>query len=275
MNAQSKIEAPADNLALWNQLAKTDPRHTKGFKRAGGFTGTAIKPIWIIQRLTELFGPVGVGWGFSKPDFTLVPAGDELPVFCTIEAWHGSPANALYGVGGDKVISKNKFGLVVDDEAFKKAFTDALGNAFKFVGVGADVHMGLFDDSKYVRDTAQEFAANDPANDAAGGHSQREEGAVSPRQQRIKLDGPYTSPTQLQTAIKAFVHSMHGCGDWDEWVAFRDTAEVQELIAQVKRDKADWWEGWPEQPPEFVPLHRQIELHEAHLSQQIADIARV
>ena len=44
-----------------------------------------------------------------------------------------------------------------DDEAFKKAFTDAVMNAFKFIGVAADVHMGLFDDSKYVAEQKAEF----------------------------------------------------------------------------------------------------------------------
>ena len=37
-----------------------------------------------------------------------------------------------------------------DDEAFKKAYTDALTNALKLLGVGADVHMGLWDGNKYA-----------------------------------------------------------------------------------------------------------------------------
>ncbi len=158
------IKEPPGNLALWDALSKTDPAHTKPFKRAGGFSGTAIKPIWTIKRLTELFGPVGVGWGFAKPEFQLVPAGSELLVFCTVEAWHGDRANTIYGVGGDKaIVVYGNTPPRADDEAFKKAFTDALGNAFKFVGVGADVHMGQFDDSKYRDEVAREFA---PAADA-------------------------------------------------------------------------------------------------------------
>ena len=46
-----------------------------------------------------------------------------------------------------------------DDEAFKKAYTDALSNAMKFIGVAADVHMGLFDDNKYVQEVRSEFEA--------------------------------------------------------------------------------------------------------------------
>lgn len=124
---------------------------------------------------------------------------------------------------------------------------------------------------------------DDDGNAAARGQSQN--GAVSPSQPtggrngapaaRSKLDGPYTSGTQLKTAVREFTRSMQGCGDWDEWLAFRDTKDVRELLEQVKRDMPQWWDGGPDMPEEFVPLHRQIEMHEAALGQQIADIARV
>lgn len=173
----------SDNLAIWNALSKTDPKHTKQFKRAGGFSGTAIKPMWIVHKLTAQFGPVGEGWGMGKPDFQVVPGNNgEVLVYCTVECWHGSSENKLYGVGGDKIVTyikpneqyKRPERWENDDEAFKKAFTDAVGNAFKFVGVGADVHMGQFDDSKYVQQVAREYA--EQARDE--GQSQR--GAVSP-----------------------------------------------------------------------------------------------
>lgn len=149
----------------WDQLGKTDPAHTKGFSRAGGFKGTALKPIWIIKRLTETFGPVGEGWGMGKPDFQVVHGQDgEVLVYCTVECWHrdqGDPTGPMhfyFGVGGDKVATKRKSGdTFYDDEAFKKAYTDAVNNGFKFLGVGADVHMGQFDDSKYVDQVRDEF----------------------------------------------------------------------------------------------------------------------
>lgn len=145
---------------LWDRLGKTDPAHTKGFTRGGGFRGTAIKPMWSYRRMTEEFGPCGIGWGVNEPSFQVVPAGDEIMVFCTVSAWHTSPENVVYGVGGDKVVVKQSSGLRSDDEAFKKAFTDAVTNALKLIGVGADVHMGRFDDSKYVREITEEFAAS-------------------------------------------------------------------------------------------------------------------
>ncbi len=167
-----------ENTALWDKLGKTDPSHTKTFKRAGGFSGTAIKPMWSYRRMTEEFGPCGVGWGINQPSFQVVPnpASEEILVYCTVAVWHGERDRIVFGVGGDKVAGKNKFGAVTDDEAFKKAFTDAVTNALKLIGVGADVHMGMFDDNKYVNTMKQEFAddhkaeakpASAPKNDKA------------------------------------------------------------------------------------------------------------
>lgn len=154
--------AENDNLALWDRLGKTDPKHTKGFSRAGGFKGTAIKPIYTTQKMTEEFGPAGKGWGMGEPSFQVVPGSDgQVAVFCTVSLWWQEPQNVVYGVGGDMVVVKQKDFLRTDDEAFKKAFTDAIGNAMKHLGMSADVHMGLFDDSKYVREVAAEFAEDE------------------------------------------------------------------------------------------------------------------
>jgi hypothetical protein len=147
------------NTAIWDKLGKTDPEHTKKFSRSGGFKGTAVKPMWVYHRLTEEFGAVGVGWGHNKPDFQVVPGADgEVLVYCTVECWHTDPGNTFYGVGGDKVTTKRQSGHFNDDEAFKKAFTDGVMNAFKSVGVAADVHMGLHDDDKYVESVKRDFA---------------------------------------------------------------------------------------------------------------------
>lgn len=153
----------SDNKKIWDALSKTDPAHTKGFSRAGGFKGTAIKPQWVVMRLTEEFGAIGVGWGVGEPSFQVVSADKEILVYCTVSAWHTDRENVFWGVGGDKVQTQRQSGAFVDDEAFKKAFTDATMNAFKFLGVAADVHMGLFDDSKYVQEMREEFSPRKPS----------------------------------------------------------------------------------------------------------------
>lgn len=150
----------AENLRIWSELGKTDPKHTKAFSRAGGFKGTAIKPIYTEQKMTEQFGPCGIGWGINEPTFTTAPGSDgQLAVYCTVSIWYfdGDKQSApIFGVGGDMVVIKQSSGLRTDDEAFKKAFTDAVGNAMKHLGMSADVHMGMFDDSKYVQERREE-----------------------------------------------------------------------------------------------------------------------
>lgn len=149
----------SDNLELWNAVSRVPPEHLKGFTRGGGFKGTAIKPMWSIKAMTEHFGPCGEGWFTDKPEFQLVDAGAEKLVFCTLGVWVKGQQK-VYGVGGDKVIVQFSSGAKADDEALKKAYTDALTNALKLLGVGADIHMGLWDGNKYV-DEGDGGAAND------------------------------------------------------------------------------------------------------------------
>ena len=260
MNAPAKVkaadkpEAP-DNLRLWNALGKTDPAHTKQFKRSGGFSGTALKPIWVEKRLTELFGPCGIGWGTDEPSFRIVEAGDEMLVYCTVRGWYldnGTRAE-VYGVGGDKVVSKTKYGLSTDDEAFKKACTDAIGNAFKHVGVGADIHMGQFDDSKYVQAVAKEFAANDEAAPVA---------EVAGKEK----DGDF-SPSALKQSLRLLVHHINGCGDLGELIALLADKDAADTIEQCRRRAPAWWETGEGMPKEFVPLKTLIDQRKAELEQ--------
>jgi hypothetical protein len=184
-----------EKTALWDKLGKTDPAHTKGFTRGGGFKGTAIKPMWSYRRMTEEFGPVGQGWGIYAPSFEVVPGTDgETLVFCTVSIWYEKPDQLSWGVGGDKVVAKFSSGLKSDDEAFKKAFTDAITNALKMIGVGADVHMGMFDDSKYVNAVGQEFA--------------QEKEQVAKSSAQLKRDGEWERVTKSIAADMVDVHTF-------------------------------------------------------------------
>lgn len=233
-----------DNLRIWSRLSKTDPAHTKGFKRAGGFSGTAIKPIWITQRLTEQFGPCGVGWGFERPEFQLVTVGNETLVYCTVTAWFmdGGKQHFIYGVGGDKVAAARQSGVFTDDEAFKKAFTDALGNAFKFIGVAADVHMGLFEDSKYLAQITAEF--NPPANNG-GEDKGRKDGDMS--------------ASALKGSLRMLVHHINGCGSVEDLEQVLDTEDAKEVMENCERRFPAWFETGEGMPAEFVPLKTLID----------------
>jgi len=152
-----------ENMRHWRELCTTDPKHTKPFQRPGGFKGTAIKPIWNIMRLTEHFGPMGIGWGTHEPKFSIIDTGNggEIMVYCTMECWYKDKdtdeVGVLWGIGGDKVASRRAGAMFADDEAYKKAYTDALTNGFLRLGVSADIHMGLFEDIKYLVNVREHY----------------------------------------------------------------------------------------------------------------------
>lgn len=264
MNAPAKVAAKKDaadtpsNTALWDALGKTDPKHTKSFKRAGGFSGTALKPQWAIRRLTEQFGPCGKGWAPDMPQFQVVPGDNrEVLVYCTVSAWYMDGPNrcVVHGVGGDKIVSHIKANQQYnrperwenDDEAFKKAFTDALMNAFKFVGVGADIHMGQFDDSKYVAAVAREFEA-EASNGEQDAHSKPARG----------LDGPITSKAELYKAFTALQTDVNRCGDDDTLDALMATDDAKAVVEQCERDAPHYLHGGDPAPPEFEGLFDRI-----------------
>lgn len=167
-----------ENTYIWDALSQTNPKFTKTFKRAGGFEGTAQNPTYAIQKMTEFFGPCGKGWGTGKPEFTFIngPNGQIL-VFCTTAVWYldGGQRFEVWGVGGDSAVIETKYGVKIDDEACKKATTDSLTNAMKQIGMAADIHLGMFDDSKYVNDTRKQF-------------EKEEFGEAKKRQEEVKND---------------------------------------------------------------------------------------
>jgi hypothetical protein len=155
-----------NNLALWDSVSRVPKEHLKAFDR-GNFKGTAIKPAWAYKAMTEALGPVGKGWSISEPQFTIVDGvKNEKLVYCVVSVL--VTGGQSVGVGGDKIVkhiaASEKYNRPErwenDDEAFKKAYTDALTNALVKLGVGADIHMGLWDGNKYVDE-----AANAPSQD--------------------------------------------------------------------------------------------------------------
>lgn len=154
------------NLALWNAFCTTPPDFTKQFTRAGGFSGTSINPTYAVRKLTEVFGPEGFGWGREEVGRELipVPGSGELLVYIAIRLWYLYDEERRFvgpQWGGDKVLVARRDGAIsADDEAFKKASTDGFLKCASFLGVGGDVHLGCYDDSKYINSIKAEAAAS-------------------------------------------------------------------------------------------------------------------
>ena len=145
------------NMEIWNALNKTNPDFTKKFNKFGGKELTTIDPHYQIQMMTNLFGPVGKGWKYNveyKYQDGLVFA-EVCVEYYQDHKWYS------YGpVCSVQNLSKKNGGL--DDEAPKKAMTDAMTKAFSHLGMSADVFLGMFDDSKYVESLKKEFAQKIP-----------------------------------------------------------------------------------------------------------------
>lgn len=143
------------NTVLWDSVCQTDPAHTKKFQKAGGFSGTAIKPYWLMRRATETFGPCGLGWGWEEIENKMVAG-----IWCSkVRLWfvQTNQRGEIEQWGQTVMEGKNKNGDFVDEEAPKKAVTDAVTKCLSYLGFAGDVHMGLFDDSKYVEELKTQF----------------------------------------------------------------------------------------------------------------------
>jgi hypothetical protein len=164
-------EAP-NNLQLWDSVRTPDPTYTKDFTRTGGFKGTATNPTYLIRRATELWGPIGGNWG---PDIVDERYVDGAPIVIdgnvvgheklhTIRINLRYPGGVVPGYGQTMFVSKNKWGAFTDEEAPKKSLTDAMTKALSWLGFAADIHLGMWEDNKYVADVREQFADDKPAS---------------------------------------------------------------------------------------------------------------
>ena len=140
-------------MRIWDSLCKTNPDYTRSVPSSYGKKITSIDPMYQIQCMTETFGPVGLGWKYNVKytyQDSLVFA--EVSIhYCVHDNWFE------YGpVCSVQNLFKKNGNL--DDEAPKKAMTDAMTKAFSHLGMSADVFLGKFDDSKYVQEVKKEFS---------------------------------------------------------------------------------------------------------------------
>lgn len=140
-----------ENMKLYEQF-RTVPENAKKPISGGRLKGmTDISPMWRIKTLTEAFGPCGFGWTYTIDKQWVEPGADGVAMaFCDISLYvkqDGEWSKGIPGTGGASLVAKENKSLYNDDEAFKKALTDALSVACKALGVGADVYWDK--DSKY------------------------------------------------------------------------------------------------------------------------------
>ena len=129
-------------MTLYNAIREVPKEAQKQFNN-GRFKGTDINPMWRIQTLTEHFGQCGIGWYYEVGDKWSETGNGETCVFVEVNLYvkvDGEWSKPIYGIGGSKMVSNEKRGIYVNDEAYKMATTDAISVACKNLGMGADIY---------------------------------------------------------------------------------------------------------------------------------------
>ncbi|KQN56493.1 hypothetical protein ASE99_10795 [Serratia sp. Leaf51] len=191
-----KSEVALGNLHIWKQVQSTDPRYTKPLE-GSGFTGTSINAEYMFMRATEIFGPVGTGWGYEIVEDRMIngaPLAEsiyennkfvrsvllrdadgallfELNHVLRIKFWYVIECDVrgeLEAYGSTPYMYKTKHGIKTDGETHKKSLTDAIKKALSMLGFSADVWLGWHDMPEYLADNAIEHSlknASDKAED--------------------------------------------------------------------------------------------------------------
>lgn len=191
------LEGNNDHLSIWRRVQRTDARFTKPLEGMG-FTGTSINSTYMFMRATEIFGPIGEGWGYEVIEEKFIdgkplvePILDERnkqvatkflrdsdgSLFCEqnhslkIKFWYNTERGLrgeFESYGATPYRYQTNYGIKVDGEVIKKSLTDAIKKALSMLGFSSDVFMGMHDNPEYVASNKLEYeikAATDNAED--------------------------------------------------------------------------------------------------------------
>jgi hypothetical protein len=214
-----------NNLSIWNQVEKTDTRFTKKAK-VNGQDITSLSGTAMVMKATELFGPVGIGWGWKVIEERFddgheiyagegdkrVCIGREIGHTLKISLWftQDGQRGEIEQYGCTRYQYKTSYGMTTDGEAPKKSLTDAIKKALSMLGFSADVFLGMFDDQNYVQQLQAEQAIE---------QAEDKEAEIA-RQQEERL-----------AFIKSTIETMQGAQSAHELKAIHDHA-VRKLKAR-------------------------------------------
>lgn len=213
------------NLRIWEQVQTTDTRFTKKAK-VNGQDITSLSGTAMVMKATELFGPVGIGWGwrvveerFDEGHEIYTGEGDkracigrEIGHTVKIALWfvQDGQRGEIEQYGCTRYQYKTSYGMTTDGEAPKKSLTDAIKKALSMLGFSADVFLGMFDDADYVQQLQAEQAIEQA----------EDRDAEIERQKQERLD-----------YIKSVVDTMQGAQSLQELKKLHDHA-VRRLTAR-------------------------------------------
>jgi len=151
------------NLDLWKAVQTTDLAFTK--PSTSGRSITTIDPQYQLREATNQFGPFGIGWGI-KPDTVKISyktlGTNELLMYDAVMFYNYEGEEGLLNISSvQKIayITKNGQGyLKIDDDAQRKAETNAVSKGLSRIGFNADIFLGMFEDQDYIAQISVEQA---------------------------------------------------------------------------------------------------------------------
>lgn len=155
--------ASNENMRIY-EAARAVPSEAQKQFNNGSFSGTDINPMWRIKKMTELFGPCGIGWYYEVVSERAEEHHDMTMAIVDINLYikvNGEWSKPIFGTGGNTLVKTTKSGMRSSDEGYKMALTDALSVACKALGVGADIYFGA-DKTKYSRYAETEAEPAEP-----------------------------------------------------------------------------------------------------------------
>jgi hypothetical protein len=165
----------ANHLKVWDKASKTDPAFTKENSYASGGK-TSINTTYMFKRATEIFGPVGIGWGYEiitdeirdGASKVFGPANAQRTM---TESIHTLRIKFWYKLDGERgefeqfghtdFVTLSSKGVVhTESEPQKKSLSDAIKKSLSMLGFSADIFTGLFDDQQYVNEVRKDLIAD-------------------------------------------------------------------------------------------------------------------
>lgn len=240
------------NTSLWDRVKHPPTDVLKDFKRAGGFAGTGINPYWAFEKATELFGPVGIGWGFGIEDEKYVEGGpilneageklcNEIVHVVRVRLWYNweGQKGEVVQFGQTKYVEKQSRGVVTDDEAPKKSVTDALSKCLSLLGFGAAIYQKQWDGHKYLDSPG----GSQTAPETPPRESRRKQAVMSEQERTSELDNgkkwmvevsKATTPNRLQTLKTALDQQVTFSAETHETLSAAILGKMRELREQTK-----------------------------------------
>lgn len=177
----------SENMRIWGAVEKTDPAATKA-ATVSGQKITSISGQHMVKRATEIFGPAGLGWGWTVLEERFDQGGQirndkgellghEVGHTVRIRLWYerDGKRGEVEQYGCTPFAYRSKWGVSTDTEAPKKSLTDAIKKGLAMLGFSADIFLGLFDDRDYVAEREEESRLEQAENKEAEAERQKQE----------------------------------------------------------------------------------------------------